>query len=458
MIRQGADPTGWIAAAMLVLLPLPFGGITPWSAAAAQIAAFLLFLTAVATAPRLSPLARVAPTALALSALAVLGLLQSLPLPAGLVSILSPAHGRLYRQAAELAGREELAASLSLAPQVSRATALLLLAAAAGMAGAALAGQRRRPRRLCGLALLTAAVGQLIVGLPAWIDDRTTLWGIEVPIASGRLHGTFVNPNHFAHYLGIVLPCLFAWLWWGTRRATQEQKTERRLLWIVPPSALWLLLLGAMSLSASRGALLAALLALAVQVMLLAAHYRRWGLALGGLGVGAAGLAAAAWLGFGRGLARLVGTNPFDVSLGFRFDAWSATLQLWRRFPVFGSGLGTFRDGFPLVQPPTLGREWWHAHNGYLELLATAGVVGVLLAGWGVWALVRRLWRNFRFGERSEDRAAALAALGVLVACAVHEALDFGLTMPANALTLALVCGLAAGVPTGSTTGEPRRG
>jgi O-antigen ligase len=123
---------------------------------------------------------------------------------------------------------------------------------------------------------------------------------------------------------------------------------------------------------------------------------------------------------------------------------YGADLALWRRFPVTGSGLGTFRDAFPLVQPPDLRGTWWHPHSDLLEVLVTAGVVGVALAAGGLWGLTARLATVLREGGRSEDRAAALAAFGILVSVALHESFDFGLSMPGNAVTLAVLLGAAA--------------
>ncbi len=466
MIRQREGLPSILAAAGLLALPLPFGGVTPWAFAASLAGSFLLLAVALAfplsSAPRLTPLAKVAPAAAALALLALLGWGQSLPWPAAVVKIISPEHARLFAQAATLAGREQGSAALSLAPAVSRSTALLFLAAAACLLAGALIGRGRRGRRLCSLAFVVAVMIQLMIGLSDFVAGRSTIWGVEVPSAPGRFHGTFVNPNHFATYVGMALPCLFAWVWWSARRASQEGQTEgageRRLLRLAPPLWLWLLFFAGLTMSASRAAMLAALFAVALQGALLAYYYRRWRLALGGVAVALAGLGAGLWLGMNRGLHRLVETNPFDVSMGSRLEAWQATVELWRRFPWLGSGLGTFRHGFPLVQPRSLGREWWHAHSDYLELLATAGVVGVLVLAWGCWTLIRRLWRSFRHGERSEDRAVALAALGALAASGIHEALDFGMTMPANALSLALLCGLAAGVATrDGDRGEPPR-
>jgi O-antigen ligase len=156
--------------------------------------------------------------------------------------------------------------------------------------------------------------------------------------------------------------------------------------------------------------------------------------ALGALGV-------VAFVGVKEGLIRLLATSATDVSLGGRLEEYRTALGLWAHFPVTGAGLGTFRDGFPLVQTATLQGTWWHPHCDFLEVLVTAGVVGAALLAVGLWAMVRRAARVLRAGSRSEDRAAGLAALGILVSVGIHEFLDFGLTMPANAATLAVLLG-----------------
>lgn len=145
------------------------------------------------------------------------------------------------------------------------------------------------------------------------------------------------------------------------------------------------------------------------------------------------------------GLGRFAGTRAGDVSLQSRATEYRAVLHLWSRFPVFGAGIGSFHEAFPLVQPVVLQGTWWHAHSDVLELAATGGLLGlaVILAG-GVPA-VRRLSVLLGSRSRSEDRAAALAILGSLAAAGLHELLDFGLTMPANAVTLAVLTGTALG-------------
>ncbi|HEV2846703.1 MAG TPA: O-antigen ligase family protein, partial [Thermoanaerobaculia bacterium] len=161
------------------------------------------------------------------------------------------------------------------------------------------------------------------------------------------------------------------------------------------------------------------------------------------------GLAVVAWLGLRQGgLGRLLATSAWDVSLGARFQEYAAALELWGRFPATGVGLGAFRDAFPMVQPPEVWGALWHPHSDLLEVLVTAGLAGAAALAAGFWLLVRRLLLVLRDGGRSEDRAAAIAALGVLASVGLHAGLDFGLTMPANSLTLAMLLGGAAAART----------
>src|SRR6185312_11226133 len=175
--------------------------------------------------------------------------------------------------------------------------------------------------------------------------------------------------------------------------------------------------------------LLAAAAAVSVQGALVAGVPRRWWLAPLGVLAALAGVGVVAAIGPREGLGRLLATTATDVSLGGRLEEYRAALGLWTRFPLTGTGLGAFRDAFPLVQTPTLEGTWWHPHNDFLEVLVTAGLVGLGLV--------------LREGVRSEDRAASLAALGALVSAGIHESLDFGLSMPGNAVTLLILLGAA---------------
>ncbi len=458
MIRQlDLLPIGLLTL-LLLWAPLPFGGVTPWAEASLEGLAFLALAAALLGLGRWAELRPVALPALALAGIALLGLLQALPWPAPLAALLSPGHAGLYRQAASLlaplasevpAGLEGSAGPtgpvhLTVAVAATLRAALLWAALAAALVAAAIAGRHRRGRRLLGGALLVSALFQIVFGARAALAGERNLWGIEVPISAARLRGTFFNPDHLALYLELALALVFAWGFWTVRRAVRETSLERRVLAVAPPVLLWIVLFAGVAFTASRGGLLAAVAATALEGALLGIQYRRWDLAPLGAAAAIVGVAVAAAAGIEEGLARLVRTLPADVSWLARREAWAATVELWRRFPVTGAGLGAFRDAFPLVQPAHLEGTWWHAHSGPLEMLATTGVVGAVLLGMGLAPLFLRLLTVLARGRRSEDRAAGLAAIGALAAVAIHETFDFGLTLPANAFSLAILVGAAA--------------
>ena len=439
------------AAALLLLVawaPLPFGSVTPRAAAFLQAAALVAAAMALAVSRR--ELSRgAARAALALAAVAAFGLLQSIAWPAGLVALVSPGHARLARETAELVGAPPPARiALSLAPGASVSAAADWLLPAAGLVAAALLGRSRRARRAFGVALGASALFQVIFGAQRWMARSTAIWGVEVGNDPGRLRGTFVNPNHLATYLAIAVAAAFALLWWSFRRLPPGASAERRLGQLGPPALLWLALFAGLAFTRSRAGLLAALAGCLVQLASVARGPGRRAALVAGAVALAGAIGFVATTGAEAGFGRLLGLSSSDVvSAGGRGEAMRATAELVASFPVSGAGLGTFRAAFPLVHPPGKEGTWWHAHSDLLELAATVGIVGLALVAFAAVALVRELARAWRDGERGEDRAAALAAIGALVAVAAQETLEFGLTMPANAFTLAVVCGAACAVP-----------
>ncbi len=446
MIRQAEWLVVGVLSVLLLWAPLPFGSATSWSAALLEGAALLLFAGALLSREAATALRRLALPAGALVGIALIGWVQSLSWSRSLAELVSPGHVRLFDAARDiLAGHEmgESSLALSLAAGESRRTALSFAAAAAALIAAGIIGRERKSRRALGLALIAAALFQVLYGARRWFARSREIWGREVPGTNERLRGTFVNPNHLAFFLGLALPVVFAWGWWAFRRAREESRPERKMLWIAPPVIAWLLLFAGLAFTGSRTGLVAALVAVVTQGALLAAGEKSRRLFAAGIGIAGVGLGLVALIGREEGFGRLLGLGG-GSGWTARVDAWRASIGLISRFPLFGTGLGSFREAFPLVQPADLAGTWRHAHNDPLELLVTVGWIGLALGVVGVVGLLRSLVAGLRDGKRSEDRAAALGALGALVAAGLHELVDFSLTLPANAFALAIVLGAAA--------------
>lgn len=398
-------------ATLVVAAPLPYAGVTPGAQFGLELAAAAVLIFSIVT-----PTARPVPAAgwigpILLATVCVIGAARP-----GLVS-----------------------------PEIAGRAALVWLAVAAVWMAAARTGGTRQARRVLAAGICLAGVVQVALAALTINQARPSLWGTELGDPASRLRGTFVNPDHLAVFLGMALPVALAWGWWTWRHRREAPTIELRLLRLAPPVATWLVLFIGLAFTGSRAGLIAALTATLVQGALLALRRRRWRASASGLIAGAVGVGVVALIGLQQGLGRWLGTSAYELAWNDRLAVYRATLELWSREPIWGWGLGAFREVFPAVQPAgaVASATWWHAHNDWLELLATTGVIGAALVLAGLVVILTRLGRVLTDGARSEDAAAAVAAFGALTAVAIHSFFDFGLAMPANPIVLAVILGSA---------------
>jgi hypothetical protein len=469
MIRHREAPAALLLTLVLACAALPFGAVIPVARTALALAAFLAFLLAVLLVRREDRLARIAWPAGALLAVAVVGAIQLVPLPLGVARLLSPHHARHAQEADEAlvaAGLEPSAAGvqLTLAPDITLRTTLWLLAVVAAFAAGHLAGRHRPERRLMACAVGFAALFEALYGARRLMAGPRHIFGVEVPGVQTRLRGTFVNPNHLAGYLSIALCLVLAWGWWAWRRRRHVDALDAKIFLLLPPIVAWLALFASLVLTGSRVGVASTLLATgAAAVAATLADRRKPILAVGVLAaIGAlvviAGLVLASALGVERTFGRFFESSAYEVDGTRRARVYLHTLRLWLDYPLFGSGLGSFRDAFEPIQPRSLPGRWDHAHNDLFELLATGGLLSAAAIAVGVFFLARQLGRALTDGIRTEDRAAGLAGLAILVALLAQEALDYGLTMPASAFTAAVLLGAAAAASTRQSPNDASEG
>jgi O-antigen ligase len=419
-----------LAAIVAAALPLAFGGAVTWARLAASAAVAAGALWVLAWNPSAAwRLGRVRWPCAALLGLAGLAALQAL-------------------------------AGGSVTPRASLLAALQWAALAAALALGALAAGSRRGRRVLVGAFLLGALFQAFYGVVQWSAGAREIFGVPITSQPQRLKGAFVNPNHFALLAVVALVALQAWIAWGWRRWRDGDRHSEVLWLVVLPALVWLAILAALVFSGSRSGLVALVAGSATQALAWMSHVRRDAIPAGATRsrrstlwrasvlfavFAALGLVAVAALDWRRGTERLHARPWSDVSLGARLAAWSASLDLVAEAPLTGSGFGSFVDRFPSVADARFrGSVWEHAHNDWLELLVTGGLVGFALLVAGAASLTRTLDRVRRWGRRSEDRAAASFALGAVVAVACEEAFDFALLSHGNAFALALLLGAAA--------------
>ena len=84
-----------------------------------------------------------------------------------------------------------------------------------------------------------------------------------------------------------------------------------------------------------------------------------------------------------------------DSTFTGRTSTWGVVVDAWQRRPI--GGFGFFAGWFdPEVRADLVRIDFnhWEAHNGYLEVLMGAGVIGALALGWLLVGVVRAVWRR----------------------------------------------------------------
>ncbi|MCP4202463.1 MAG: O-antigen ligase family protein [bacterium] len=425
----------------VVVVPLLYGGATPLGTLVVRLAALAVFALSFLGRRRLRPRHELNRLLAVLVALALVALLQSLAWPRGLVEALSSGHAQLAGEAAAAIGAEQRTwIALSLNPSASREVALDMLVLGALAFGAARVGRRRSGRRLLAAAVLASASVQIVLGLRPWLSG-------QVP----RLRGSYLNPDHLCVLLEMAACIALAAVLRAVLSQRRFRSWETRAIAVVVFSTLLLLVLAAIAFTGSRAALVAVLVGLLVQLTILPRGRRLVPVAIAAA-VGVVSLGYLSWIGVGPAFGRLTGTSWFEVVSSSRLTVWRSAIDLAREFPLVGTGLGSFDAAFPLVQPSNVEAvRWAKAHNDFLELVVTAGLLGLALAAAGVGSLLLTLVRRMRAALRTDDRLTYSTALSCLAAVAVHETVDFGLSLPANAFVLTAILAAAIGARARST-------
>lgn len=136
---------------------------------------------------------------------------------------------------------------------------------------------------------------------------------------------------------------------------------------------------------------------------------------------------------------------------------WKAALETINAYRWRGSGYGTYALANRTNDGALAYNAFFeHAENQAVETALTAGITGLLLKGGFFLILGVMVWQ--RLCREPSDAEALLFGLGmaaVLAGQAVAASFDFGLTLPANAILLAALCGSYVSLP---PTLEPRSG
>ena len=447
--------------AFLVWVPMPFGSASDASQPALilpplTICCFALLLR-LRQPPAIARAGRIWTAGGALSVGVIA--LQLLPMPPALLAFVSPQSAAIWERATHVAALAGVDGTgwhpITIDPQHTALHFYRVLAYFATFVSAVILTRGAARRLALAVVLACVAIFEAFYAVREAALGRYMIWGWKNTLIFGRATGTFVNPNHFGHYGAIVLPmALFISAYAWHTSAAAGATFGRRLVLLIErrffPFAFGILATvgctTAVLISESRGALLALVGGFAIAGAL--ASDRKNAVLRGTLtAIGISAVIVVTLL-----TLRRPGTvTRFETSdtsqLGARRESMVAGIRIWRMFPLFGSGAGTYPD-VVLSTRGTFGDTLPnHAHNDYAEILATTGALGFAVSFGALIAGLAAFTRN-AFNPESDPmswrrRAFKTAALTSITIAMIHAFVDFNFFIPANPVTLAAIAGAA---------------
>ena len=376
---------------------------------------------------------------------AAIALFAMVPLPAPATAFFS---GKGYRLMEALSPGKPAWLCLSMDSHDTMEALLRLAVYAMVFLIAESAGKDRRALRRAFSALCFFGFGLVVFAViqrSTW--DGRLYWLRQ--IRSGNPFGPFVNRDHFAGFIGMLVPP-------GLALAIEAGRPGKKALYALLTAGM----AAGLFYSLSRGGVVSFFASILFFLFLAIAGKTSTGARTKKSG-GAPGGRASRYMGFFAGRAARYmfffaaallfyvlygGVLPLlarfekgGLGFGTRLKVWEAALRAARDFRWFGTGLGTFREIFPLYNPG-LQKTFDFAHNDYVNLLVETGLAGSLFALAFFASFARGVYNYYGRRRPSCFTAGLLASVAYML---VHSFLDFNLHIPSNAITFSAIAGFA---------------
>jgi len=319
----------------------------------------------------------------------------------------------------------------------------LLLYAAYGMLVFVVTQTLRRSSQFDLLAKLFTAYGAVLASFAVLqgMAPNGKLYWIRTLEQGGYIYGPYVNHNHYAGLMEMLTPFPLV------LAATHFTNGNRK----IAAAGIAALMAASIFLSGSRGGM-AAFVAQMVVLGLLLVRKREGGwkqpVMLGAFL--ALVIVFLVWMGGNELTRRLISIHSEareEIGGGVRLSIDRDCLRMLVKRPLLGWGLGAF----PIVYPQF--RSFYttffvnQAHNDYLQMLVETGLAGFLIAIWFLVLVFRQAAGKLKNWTETASGAMTVAALLGCVGILVHSFLDFNLQIPANAALFYVLCAIAASAP-----------
>jgi len=287
--------------------------------------------------------------------------------------------------------------------------------------------QEREPREKILLTILAVAALNALAGVAQAVTHSAVVPSIFQHLhlaVNARASGMLPNPNYLGELGAIGLPLVIIYAFWPGREGASRARATKCVL-------TGLLLVGALSVSGSRGGIISCWIATAMACFWLV----RKGVSIKPLFPVILSLLvfqAATLILHGDALSRTanIGKTTLQNNVpatgeGLRMSCWKASLELWKKEPLLGVGPRMYDLRWHEVQPERVQDLPVRVHDLWLQVLCEYGVAGLMILAIPLIAIGRRLVPR---GD-TEDWTRAAAACG-LMASLIHETFDYSYYCP----------------------------
>ncbi len=290
-------------------------------------------------------------------------------------------------------------------------------------------------------AFLLSATGQALLAIAQYYTQNPALFA---GVASMVARGSYLNQNHLVAYMEIAEPVALAFVVYYALQSATSGAT-RFVLKITVFTLISLVLLFVPLISTSRMGLFLLLISIVLSFWAMTPRTARDTvlLSLISLRLLLLGVFVVMHYSFLTNAAEIVSrAAPQRIAGDLRWTMWRDAWEGIVALAPFGSGPGTFQQGFRPFQSIEKDLFINHVHNDYLELVFETGVFGVILLLCFVYLYVRQWKRIVLIHETNLMRYLQPGAGVGIFLFMVYGLTEFNLHTPANVLYFCFLLGI----------------
>ena len=444
----------WLLIILLAFMPLVFGAVHAWSEQIVIIisgAIVICFLLKILLNKKREIIWTWA--YIPLGIFLALVVIQLIPLPQNLVSTVSSNTATMKRELlSDLPDSDNLLKSMTLSfyPFATKHDLRLILALT-GVFFVVL-NEFRQPEKIKRLLKAIVFIGTFIALVSLGqnlFGNGKIYWFIENHHPNSN-SGPFVNHSHYGQFMNLSIGAAFALLFVGFYEKFRNRKiTLQELInYLISDSSvsIWLLIIiigismATIFLSLTRGGIISMLAAICFMTVMVSSKSNLRG--HGWIMVGAAIIAfvCVLYIGFDAVYERMATLR--DVHTGsVRMQMFKDTIAAWSKYPLFGTGLGTYSVVYPMFNNTKITALASHAENEYAQAAEETGIIGLFLLVIFIVIVGISFVKNIKHIRNPIQSASYGLGFG-LIAILIHSFSDFGQHLPANSFLSAIFCAL----------------